>query len=95
MKILVHYLAFNSNQSFEFPSSLVGSSASFESVLEIIFRACNVVDGTEWIVQESKKRIQSGGKGLRSMSVGDMITFVDEGKWVSYMCEGIGWKKLN
>lgn len=61
-----------------------------ENLLEIIFRECNHVDGTEWIAN----------KKLRSMSVGDMV-IVD--KWtddyepddpVHWVCMMSGWKRL-
>jgi len=92
MKILVHYLAFNSNQAFEYTANPVTKST--EHLLEFIFRDCNVVDGSEWVVRESKRRIEAGERGLRSMSVGDIVTLIDEDRIESYLCAGIGWTKL-
>jgi hypothetical protein len=95
MKILVHYIAFDSNQVFEYNGGVGGAGLSRENLLEVIWRQCNVVDGTEWIVGESKRRIKTGQKGLRSMSVGDIVTFVsDSGSWESYLCAGMGWEKI-
>lgn len=96
MKILVHYNAFDSNQVFEFPVELgCDTMRAREEDLEVIFRQCNVVDGTEWIVAESRRRIARKEKGLRSMSVGDVVTFVlNDGSWESYMCAGCGWEKI-
>lgn len=91
MKILIHYVAFQSNQAFEYTGP-VGDSASFLDLLELIFRQCNVVDGTEWVVQESARRMAAKQKGLRSMNVGDIVTFIDGTKWESYLCAGVGWE---
>lgn len=103
MKIIVHYLAFHSDQAFEFPTDLLNEpptplppARNTMDILEAVFRQCNVVDGTEWIVEESRRRISRGDKGLRSMSVGDIVTFFyDGGKWESYLCEGCGWKVID
>jgi hypothetical protein len=79
MKINVAYKAFRSNDVFEFPSDLIPSGMDVMNALEVVFRQCNHVDGTEWI----------SGKRLRSMSVDDEVT-VDG---TTYVCAGFGWEK--
>jgi hypothetical protein len=96
MKILIHYNAFPSdgNPVFEFPSELV-AGATVDEALEIIFRQCNVVDGTEWITSENKRRISRKEKGLRSMCVDDVVVFWhDNGDWEAHRCAGCGWKLI-
>lgn len=90
--LIVHYNAFNSNQAFQFP--FPENEKDTTDLLESVFRQCNVVDGSEWIVQESHRRIKAGQKGLRSMSVGDSVTLVRENGWETWLCAGIGWEKI-
>lgn len=93
--ILITYLAFGDNVSFEFnPGGAFLINRTIEKVLETIYRQCNVVDGTEWIVKESKKRIAQGKRGLRSMSPGDLVTLTNGAYWAVYRCAGMGWEKL-
>ena len=79
MKINVTYKAFRSNDVFEFPSDLIPSGITLLDTLEVVFRQCNHVDGTEWI----------SGKRLRSMSVDDEVTIDGD----TYICAGMGWQK--
>jgi hypothetical protein len=79
MKINVAYKAFRSTDVFEFPSDLIPNGMDVMDALEVVFRQCNHVDGSEWI----------SGKRLRSMSVDDEVT-VDGN---TYVCAGFGWEK--
>jgi hypothetical protein len=79
MKINVAYKAFRSTDTFEFPSELIPSGTDVLDALEVVFRQCNHVDGSEWI----------SGKRLRSMSVDDEVTIDSE----TYVCAGFGWEK--
>ena len=79
MKINVAYKAFGDNNKFEFPSELVPIWMHKIDALEVVFRQCNHVDGTEWI----------SGKRLRSLSVGDEVSIDNE----TYLCAGCGWEK--
>lgn len=81
MNITVAYKAFRSTDVFNFPSELIPAGLEVKDALEVVYRECNHVDGTEWIE----------GKKLRSMSVGDEVT-VDG---VKYVCAGCGWEKIS
>ena len=61
--------------------------------MEVIFRQLNHVDGTELI---SQPEFRQGRNFLRSMSVGDVVTFRSIGGWrKDYVCEGIGWTEVS
>ena len=79
MKINVAYKAFRSNDTFEFPSDIIPSGTTLLDALEVVFRECNHVDGSEWIA----------GKRLRSMSVEDEVTI--DGN--TFICANMGWVK--
>jgi hypothetical protein len=83
MKITVTYKAFGSTDVstdvFNFPSELIPDGMSVYDALEVVFRQCNHVDGTEWIE----------GKKLRSLSVDDQVNI----DGVTYVCAGFGWEK--
>jgi len=80
MKITIAYKSFGSTDIFNFPSDLIPAGMEVEDALEVVFRECNHVDGTEWIAN----------KKLRSMSVGDEVN-VDG---VAYVCAAFSWEKL-
>lgn len=86
--ILVKYVAFNSNDVFECTSKkaldALNNGVSHMDVLEVVFRECNYVDGSEWIAD----------KKLRSMCVDDVVTLIENGAANSYVCAGIGWEKI-
>ena len=98
MKILIHYVAFQTNRVFEFTSDAnVPISSNIEDVLEFIFRQCNVVDGDEWISLENRRLIQSGSTQLlRSMYADDVVIFIkDNGQFSAHRCGSIGWEKIS
>ena len=91
MKALVIYpRQFEETQVFDFPvDDFNTENMDVDSILDLIFRQCNHVDGNEWIE----------GKKLRSMSVGDMVKLTFDlgylGERVDlFCCQNIGWKKL-
>ena len=72
---------------FEFPlNKYWQNKGANDNFLEVIYRQCNHVDGSEWI----------GGQKLRSMSVGDMVLATnqatDERKL--YFCDTWGWREI-
>lgn len=80
MKITIHYLAFYSNEaSFEFPAELV-KGLNIKDALEVIYRQCNHVDGTEWIAD----------KPFRSFSCGDEIQIGNR----RFRCLPAGWDEV-
>jgi hypothetical protein len=79
MKINVTYKAFRCNDAFEFPGDLIPDGMDVMDALEVVFRQCNHVDGTEWI----------SGSGRRSMCVDDEVTI----DGTTYVCAGFGWEK--
>lgn len=95
MKIIVHYLAFNTNEAFSFPANFLPGESTNE-ILETIFRECNAMDGSEWIVEETRQRLERGERrGLRSMCAGDCVTLLqDDGTWEVWRCEEVGWKRM-
>jgi hypothetical protein len=59
-----------------------------QAALEIVFRQCNHVDGSELISGPEYE-------GYRSLSVGDVVTFCGPGGWLRvFVCEGLGWTEI-
>jgi hypothetical protein len=85
--ILVHYRAFGDDKMFVFTGCdqagmlTMISGNSDGSILDIIYRECNHVDGTEWIAR----------KPLRSLSVGDEVIIIDRDLITRYRCAMVGW----
>jgi hypothetical protein len=84
-------------RSFVVPHRVYGTGAdrpaTFEEALEVLFRQLNVVDGNELI---SSPEFQADNPRLRSMSVGDLVTFrAPGGVRKDYVCEGLGWKEIS
>jgi hypothetical protein len=95
----VRYLrdSVNSSRSFVVPGKIYGSGSdrvtSFGDALEVLFRELNVVDGNELI---SDPDFRFANPSLRSMSVGDVVTFRGPaGLRKDYVCEGLGWKEVS
>ena len=73
--------------SFDFPITdfIPNGVYKSEDLLEIIYRQCNHVDGTEWI----------SNKKLRSMSCGDLVVIqFDDDQTVIWNCAGCGWERV-
>jgi hypothetical protein len=94
----VRYLSnsFEGSRSFVVPGKIYGSGpdrvTSFGDALEVLFRELNVVDGNELI---SDPEFRSLNPQLRSMSVGDVVTFRGPGGLrKDYVCEGMGWAEV-
>jgi hypothetical protein len=67
-----------------------------EDALEVIFRQCNHVDGTEWISQPEFRKDYSEFPNIRSFSVGDCVTFRGIGGFRKYyVCEGCGFAEIS
>jgi hypothetical protein len=84
-------------RSFVVPHRIYGRGADrpeiFEEALEILFRELNHVDGNELI---SDPDFRFANPNLRSMSVGDVVTFrAPGGVRKDYVCEGLGWMEIN
>jgi len=68
-----------------------------KKALDFIFRQCNHVDGTEWIASANqvagvnKDGSPIPGKGLRSMSSGDLVILGCR----LYLCAFAGWELLH
>lgn len=89
--VIVHYKAFRSDTLFQFThESVIDPDVTNLELLEIAFRQCNHVDGNEWISLDPYARTLR----LRSMSVGDEITFIEAAKVTRYRCEGCGWQQI-
>ncbi len=96
--IIYNHGLFQEPTTFEFPvgnwrsiTNKAEDTMKVEPVLELIFRQCNCVDGTEWISTQKELK-------LRSMSVGDMVLLKYNGfhsmvtqLWVCCMT---GWKNI-
>jgi hypothetical protein len=83
--------------AFIVPSRVFGTGAdrvqTVEQALEVVFRQLNAVDGTELI---SDPEWLDGHPNVRSMSVGDVVTFRGPGGWRrDYVCEGLGWTEIS
>lgn len=79
------------------PNSLFGIGENriktVEEALEIIFRQCNHVDGSELISSEAFRASYPGS--IRSLSVGDVVSFRGIGGFRKiYVCEGTGWAEI-
>jgi hypothetical protein len=65
-----------------------------EEALEVVFRQLNAVDGNE-LISEPLFRASYQDVFLRSMSVGDVVTFRGPGGWrKQFVCEGCGWAEI-
>jgi hypothetical protein len=63
-------------------------AADIETALELVFRQCNHVDGTELLSEPEYE-------GLRSLSVGDVVSFRAIGWHRIFVCEGAGWTEIS
>jgi hypothetical protein len=95
----VRYLANSceASRSFVVPHRIYGRGTErpeiFEEALDILFRQLNAVDGTELI---SDPEFVADNPRLRSMSVGDVVTFrAPGGVRKDYVCEGLGWAEIS
>jgi hypothetical protein len=65
-----------------------------EDALEVVFRQLNAVDGNE-LISDPLFRTAYQDVFLRSMSVGDVVTFRGPGGWrKQFVCEGCGWAEI-
>lgn len=90
----VYYRAFGSDDHFTVPDRIYGSGAdrvqTIEEALEVVFRQCNHVDGTELISESHYRALR-----LRSMSVGDHVRIRGLHFDKTYICEPCGWRETN
>lgn len=89
----VHYVAFSDDRQVVVPGRIYGQGKdrvpTVLDALEVLFRQLNHVDGTELI---SDPEFKQNHPHLRSMSVGDRVTFRGPGGWVrEFVCKGCGW----
>jgi hypothetical protein len=88
----VYYRAFDCDSEFSVPNRIYGFGPervqTIEEALEVVFRQCNHVDGTELISQPEYRALR-----LRSMSVGDQVHIRGLGFNRTYVCEGCGWRE--
>jgi hypothetical protein len=89
----VNYVAFGENRQVIVPHRIYGYGKdrvpTVLDALEVLFRQLNHVDGSELI---SEPEFKEDHPRLRSMSVGDRVTFRGPGGWLrEFVCEGCGW----